>query len=258
MRIGLAQIRSERGNLQGNIDHHLAALEKTATHSVELVVFPELSLTNYDPGIAGDAAIDALDARLDVFQRFADRLGTAVVVGAPLKSPAQPMIAMVVFRPGEDRRVIGKQYLHADEAGFFTPASGPVGVLDMDLRIGLAICYEISVPEHAAKSVGRGVGLYLASVAKTAEGVAAARASLSATARRYTIPVLMVNCVGTCEGKAAGGGSMVIDEAGRLVAQLGGREEGVLLYDTVAHSVAFIPAGNATRPAELPGRALPD
>lgn len=257
MRIGLAQIRSERGDLQGNIDHHLMALENLAPHSVDLVVFPELSLTNYDPDIAGTVAIDAGDTRLDVFQDFADRTGTAVAVGAPLKGAAKPMIALVVFRPGGDRRTIGKHYLHADEAAFFCPANGPAGMLEMALRVGVAICYELSVPEHSGAAVDQGAELYLASVAKTHDGVAAARTSLSATARTYQIPALMVNCVGTCEGKVAGGGSMVIDGAGRLVAQLGDQEEAVLLYDTV-RPAGVIPVGRLPGYGEVTETSLPD
>ncbi len=64
-----------------------------------------------------------------------------------------------------------------------------------------------------------GATLYVASVAKTPEGVANARATLSRTARQYRVPALMVNSVGTCEGKLAGGTRQIIDDLATRAAQ---------------------------------------
>jgi predicted amidohydrolase len=41
----------------------------------------------------------------------------------------------------------------------------------------------------------------------------------------------MVNSVGTCEGKPAGGNSMVIDAGGKLVQALNASEQALLLHD---------------------------
>ena len=83
MKICLAQIRSEKGDLQGNIDHHMMVLRQLDAGAADLVVFPELSLTNYDPDIALDAAIHPQDSRLHVFQKFADTTGMTIAVGVP-------------------------------------------------------------------------------------------------------------------------------------------------------------------------------
>jgi predicted amidohydrolase len=73
--------------------------------------------------------------------------------------------------------------------------------------------------------------VYVASVAKTADGIAAARERLRTRAREYGVPVLVVNSVGSCEGRPAGGGSMVIGSDGNLVASLDDREQAMLVFD---------------------------
>lgn len=243
MRIGLAQIRSEKGALGRNVRRHLSVLRQLEPSAVDLVVFPELSLSNYDPSVAEASAVRTEDERMTPLRSFADETGTAVAVGAPLATEGRPHIALLLFVPGCPPYVVRKHHLHEDEVPFFSPGRPGVSVLGLAVPVGVAICYEITVAGHADALVAAGAEIYLASVAKTPHGVTAARASLSETARRHRVPALMVNSVGTCEGAPAGGGSMVIDREGGLVHQLGGLEEAVLVYDTEAETTAVQPAG---------------
>lgn len=242
MKVCLAQVQSERGKVQRNVEHHMAVLRTLEPGSADLVVFPELSLSNYDPDIAGAVALEPDDDRLRLFSRFAGETRTTVAVGAPLRTSGKPLIAMLVFAPGQDPVVIGKRHLHPDEFPYFSPPDSGEGVLDLATRIGVAICYEISVAEHTADVMAREPALYLASVAKTPGGVATARSTLAETARRHRVPALMVNSVGMCEGQAAGGGSVAIDPRGRVLAQLGGSAEGLLIFDTETLT-ATVPEG---------------
>ena len=45
--VGLAQIDSRLGDLEANLERHLAWIERARAHGVDLLVFPELSLTGY-------------------------------------------------------------------------------------------------------------------------------------------------------------------------------------------------------------------
>ncbi|NLF78127.1 MAG: NAD+ synthetase, partial [Chloroflexi bacterium] len=45
--LGLAQIDPKLGDLAGNLNHHLAVMEEAKAQGVDLLVFPELSLTGY-------------------------------------------------------------------------------------------------------------------------------------------------------------------------------------------------------------------
>lgn len=47
LRVGLAQIDAKLGEVEANLDHHLDWIERARAERVELLLFPELSLTGY-------------------------------------------------------------------------------------------------------------------------------------------------------------------------------------------------------------------
>ena len=47
LKVGLAQINPRLGAIQANLQLHLQTIEEAADQGVELLVFPELSLTGY-------------------------------------------------------------------------------------------------------------------------------------------------------------------------------------------------------------------
>ena len=111
----------------------------------------------------------------------------------------------------------------------------PPGLLLSHQNIALAICYEISVPQHAEQSFNDGAQIYVASVVKTPAGVDKAIEQLSTIAKKYHMEVLMVNAVGFADGGVNGGKSSAWNSNGELVAQLSPDEEGLLVHDVVIH-----------------------
>jgi predicted amidohydrolase len=141
---------------------------------------------------------------------------------------------VLIFQPGQERQVYSKQYLHADEEPFFVGGTAPIFLEDDGLkdRIALAICYELSVPAHSASAHRQGAEIYLVSVAKTKGGMEKAAVTLSDIAHRYSMLVLVANCIGHCDDFECGGGSAVWNKEGELLAQLGEKEEGLILLDS--------------------------
>lgn len=237
MKIGLAQIQSLKGDISHNLDHHLALLGRLPPGTADLVMFPELSLTNYDPDIAESLALELDDPQLNPLQAFADSTGVAVGVGLPAKTRKKPRISTVIFWPKAPKTVIHKSYLHADEVPYFSAEQAPATVLEMGKRAAIAICYEISVEAHYTSAANGGMEVLLATVAKTADGMDRARQQLSAKACQFGVPILVANSVGTCEGKMAGGHSMVIGADGMVAYVLDSHEEAILLYDVDGNKV---------------------
>jgi predicted amidohydrolase len=231
MKIGLAQIKSIKGDISHNLEHHLALLGQLTPEEADLVMFPELSLTNYDPDIAASVALEPDDPQLDPLQAFADSIGVAVGVGLPTRTEQKPRISTVIFRPKAPKTVIHKSYLHNDEVPYFSAEQAPATLLEMGKRVAIAICYEISVEAHYASAANGSMEVLLATVAKTADGMDRARQNLSAKARQFHVPILVANSVGTCEGKVAGGHSMAIGADGTVACALDSHEEAMLLYD---------------------------
>ncbi|MEV6381731.1 nitrilase-related carbon-nitrogen hydrolase [Streptomyces sp. NPDC051773] len=56
----------------------------------------------------------------------------------------------------------GKVYLHGSEAARFVP--GEPAVIEVDGRLGLAVCRDTGVPERAAKTAALGIDGYVAGV----------------------------------------------------------------------------------------------
>lgn len=247
MKIALVQLESISGDIDHNIGNHLAALGRLQAGDADLAIFPELSLCNYEPGIAAEAAIDADDERLAPFGEFSRRQGMRICVGVSLRTDARPSISALLFSPAGTRRIVHKAYLHADELPFFAAGCGQASLLDTPRRVGLAICYDISVDAHLEQAAAQGMQAYLASVAKTSAGIAAARKRLATKAREYGVPILAVNSVGTCEGLPAGGNSMVIDASGELVEILGGNEQAMLIYDLDSGQARKLPLAIPSR-----------
>ena len=242
MRIALAQARAVAGDVEANVRNHLRLAQAALAQSARLVVFPELSITGYEPALCREAALLPGDRRLDAFQRQSDASGATLAVGAPTKTEDKPRISLVVFQPKAPRTVYSKHYLHADEEPFFSPGPRAPGIVGTAPRVGLAICYELSVPAHAEATFRQGADLYLASVANTQKGVETAGARLSALARQFEAPALMVNCIGLCDRFTCTGGSAVWRAAGERLAQLAADREGLLVFDTAAGAAFAVEA----------------
>jgi predicted amidohydrolase len=238
MKICVAQTRPVKGDVQSNIEGHERLIDLAVAGGAGTVVFPELSITGYEPELSDGLATDQDDSRLDVFQKIADERGVTIGVGVPTKNGEGVCISTVLFQPRGPRRTYSKRYLHPDEEKFFVAGQRFAGSISNRANVALAICYELSIQEHAEAAFKDGAKIYVASVAKTKEGVERAVKRLSEIASSYSMPALMSNCVGVCGGSVCVGRSSVWDSRGRLLAQLNDADEGVIIFDTETEEVA--------------------
>lgn len=234
MKIFLAQTRSHPGDLLSNIAKHKAWVREAVAEGCDVVFFPELSLTGYEPRLANELAIYAEDSRLGEFQILSSHHQMTIAVGVPIRLESAIHIGMVLFQPRQGRQVYFKQYLHPDEMQFFTGGINRPTVQIGEMTMGLAICYELSVLEHAAIAHQQGAQIYVASVAKSKTGVSQAAQRLLEIAREYNMTTLMVNSVGPADNFIGAGASAVWDDRGNLIEHLDQEQEGYLVYDTVS------------------------
>jgi predicted amidohydrolase len=238
MKICAAQTKPVRGNIKKNIEQHLVFIERAIAGNAAIIIFPELSLTGYEPALARDLAIDKNDSRLDTFQHKSDAGNIVIAAGAPVKVVAGVQIGMLIFQPGKMRQSYSKKFLHNDEKPFFVPGQGG-STINIDNNImAFAICYEISVPEHAVNASESGAAIYLASAAKTTAGMEKANLSLSAIATQYAMRTMICNCTGHCDNFESAGGSAAWDDKGNLLGRLDDTKEGLLFFDTSTYRIA--------------------
>jgi predicted amidohydrolase len=232
MKICAAQTRPVKGDIERNIANHKKIIDLAVDNGAGTIIFPELSITGYEPELASELATDQYDSRFDGFQTISDSKKITIGVGVPVKSNSGICISMVIFQPHKARELYSKKYLHADEEPYFISGQNTIGLLGNKPGIALAICYELSIPEHSANAFKTGAGIYIASVAKTASGVEKAGETLSGIANKYSMTVLFSNCVGHCDNFESAGKTSIWNNKGLLAGQLNDTSEGILIIDT--------------------------
>ncbi len=86
MRICLAQTESKKGNINWNISNHKKWIEVAISKNADLIAFPELSLTGYEPNLANKLATNRNDLRLNDFQELSDKNQISIGIGLPTKT----------------------------------------------------------------------------------------------------------------------------------------------------------------------------
>ena len=245
MKIGVAQIRPLKGDIEKNLDKHLLLIESALEKRPDLLLFPELSLTGYELELAKELATDQYDERFIPLQTLSDDFKIIIGAGVPTLSNGELFISMILFRPQKERIVYSKQYLYPTETDLFTPGHTPcVFPFDDEYIVAPAICYELSNNEHVDYAHRMHANVYLASVLNSISGVDADIERLSDIASTYKMITFMSNYVGESGGYQCAGKSSVWNTEGKLVAQLDDKMEGVLIYDTKAETVAIIDSTN--------------
>jgi predicted amidohydrolase len=229
MTIALAQIAAKKGDVEANIQTHLRMIEIAHSYKSDLIVFPELSLTGYEPTLARDLSFDLTDHRLEPLREACHQRQIAVIAGAPIKHAAQPLLGSFVLFPSGACTAYSKRYLHSGEEQFFAPHDwNPLFVFKGDV-VSLAICADILNPLHAKTAHENDSTIYLASVLITPAGYANDTSVLRKYAREHHMTVMMANYCGFTGGYEAAGESIVIDSYGKTIAALDRSNEGILV-----------------------------
>lgn len=229
-RIAAAQVPSIRGELALNIQTHAAAILAAADRGVSVLVFPELSLTGYEPELAATHALAADDARLAPLGTLARQHGLHVVVGAPLAIAAsKPALGAVVFGPDGCRRSYAKMHLGGSEPNHYAPGRELLAFESHEQTVGLSICADSSAPSHPQAYAALGATVYAAGVFLNAEWYATDAPRLAGYASGHGMLVLMANHAASVGTHQSVGRSAVWAPDGALLAQAAGTEDALVV-----------------------------
>jgi len=228
--IAAAQSASVPGDLSRNVASHLRFGAIAAERGAHLLVFPELSLTGYEPVIARANAIRPDNPGLDPLRRLAEQARMTVVAGAPLLNDQGELhIAAFAIRPDSSVSTYIKEYLGESEKVIFTPGPGGAAMLVENANIALAICADTTHPQHAARAAARGANVYAAGVLVTDDAYARDTALLKRYALEHKMAVLMANYSVATGGWVSAGKSAIWSEDGKLVAASRGTEDALVI-----------------------------
>lgn len=232
----------------------IAHAEAVAAAPGRVVLFPELSLTGYE---LEAGPVDPSDPRLTPLVEACRRHGTIALVGAPTRdgSTWTEHLSMLAVGASEVRVVYHKLHLGGAEVDRFQPGTGPAVVEVDGWRLGLAICKDTGVPEHAARTAAAGIDAYLAGVCEHAADreVVAERAKRIATTHRLWVAVAsFAGSTGEGYDPAAGGSGVWRPDGGEEVRAGAGPGQAVTATLSLMRSPSADPDGELTGDRSAP------
>lgn len=218
MVLAAAQIASIPGNVAANMAEHLRYAAVAAAHGAQLLVFPELSLTGYELGLARRCTLTPGSDALDGLRRQARAARMTIVAGAPLRNDSGGWnIGAIVIHPAGHVTTHTKIHVHASERSVFEPGPGGPDLIAGEASVALAICADASQPQHAANAASRGAGIYAVGAMIEESAYERKAALLEGYAREHHMAVLLANYSGTTGGELSAGRSAFWSEEGRLI-----------------------------------------
>jgi NAD+ synthase (glutamine-hydrolysing) len=155
MRIGIAQINPTVGDLRGNFEKIVAAYERLAAATAELVLAPELATTGYPPQ---DLVFKSrfVPQNLEALERLHQCLGTVPLLVGYVdhnRGRGKPFFnAAALLERGQPIRKSFKTLLPTydvfDEDRYFEPGSGGEVFTIAGRRVGVTICEDIWTREY--------------------------------------------------------------------------------------------------------------
>ena len=243
-RVAVAQIAPILGDVEKNLALHEKAAWEAISQSVNLLVFPELSLTGYflKDQVTSVALTEHAPA-LDVLRNLSHRV--AMVVGFVEEAPGHRFHnAAAYLEGGEIRHIHRKVYLPTygifDEQRYLA-AGAQVQAFDTALgRMAILICEDLWHPATAGIAAWDGAEIILCPSASPGRGLGQAEPFQNASTwerviRAYgdlfTCFVVYANRVGYEDGACFWGGSEVVGPTGQALAKARYLEEEFLVVE---------------------------
>ncbi|TVP67475.1 MAG: NAD+ synthase [Nitriliruptor sp.] len=274
IRVALAQLGAQVGDIDGNVERLLAAWQAAADQGVELLVATELTITGYPPEdlLLKPEFVAANLAALDRLAAEGPTGCTAVLgyVGAgegDATHAAHWDVALAtrdltnsaaVLRDGAVVATYDKlrlpNYGVFDEARYFTPRDLPCVVEVAGVRVGVTVCEDLWTEEGPVQAAARAGARLIANLnaspyhrGKRHDRERWARHH----ARRASAPVVYCNVVGGQDEVVFDGDSFVVDADGEVVARGAQFREDLVVVDLEVDRIDAqrVPDAPAGRPA---------
>ncbi len=227
--LAAAQSNSIRGNITENVKTHTRLSQAAAQRGASLIIFPELSLTGYEPDIAQSHSLTPTDPRLTPLQTLSDSHNISILAGAPYISQTGLNIAAFLYQPHREPEIYTKHHLHTGEDKHFKSGQQKLLIKIKEETIAPAICADISHPEHPETAAMKGATVYAAGVMITPNGYAADSKLLRTYAKRHSMIVLLSNYAGPTGGYPSSGRTAAWDTEGNLLAEAPDNGEAIVL-----------------------------
>jgi len=237
LRIALAQLDVVVGDLDRNRERIAGQVAAAQDQGADLVVLPELAITGYPPEdlLLRPGFVTAARASLDLLA--ADCSGIVALVGVPLFE-RDLANCCAVLADGQVKGIYRKRYLPNygvfDEHRYFAPGRDLLLLRFGDVLVGPTICEDVWEPGPPATDLALAGAQLLVNLSASPfhVGKAEEREEMLVTrARDNACFLAFCNLVGGQDELVFDGHSVVLDDAGEVVARAPGFEEALLVVD---------------------------
>ena len=239
MRLGAAQMFIA-DELETNTTTVLKMAKEAALRGVDLLVFPEMCLTGYNPKTLCHENFNAdLSSALDKVTQQAAKMEIGLIVGRALFDDEKLYNAATVIIPDGTTHTYYKNYLTAAEEKYFTPGTQTLAFDFRGYRFGVIICRDQNYPELAQNTCREADALFILSAHyyKPSEArwkVDKNRALPLARAVENHCYVFLANTVGGHIGMVSLGNSLIANPEGVLVTAADEASETIITCDLPA------------------------
>lgn len=238
MKIALCQMEN-KGSVQENLESSLRAVREAALQRADLILFPEVQLTEFFPQYPGqDVSGYRVGLDSEIVRAFCDAARENQIMVVPnlyLEEHGKAYDASLLIR--KDGTIAGVQKMvhvaQADkffEQDYYTPADDGFQVFETEFgKIGLVICFDRHYPESIRTEALMGADLILIPTVNTkAEPSEMFEWELRVQAFHNSVYIAMCNRVGTEGEMDFSGESIVVDANGNTILKADDREQ--ILY----------------------------
>jgi len=226
LRVALGQINSVVGDISGNADRILAALEAAERAGCHAAVFPELAVTGYPPEDLVLKQRFVSDSRA-AMELIAARSGRCAAVVGFVDDADGPRNAAGIAARGRLASVYHKRELPNygvfDEHRYFRPGTGKPGLQQVaGVPAGISICEDAWVAEGPVQELAAGGAEVVFSLNASPYHVGKPEQRLDVLRRRTAetgCPIVYTNLVGGQDELVFDGASLVLAADGSVVAQ---------------------------------------
>ncbi|MGL6002922.1 MAG: carbon-nitrogen hydrolase family protein [Plesiomonas sp.] len=199
--IALAQTHPLKGDIEHNLSKHLGYISESASHGADIVIFPELSITGYEPDLLASLALSPSSSVVSDLVNAAIKCKIIVIAGIPLANDDEkPYIASLIAFPSGKKVFYRKQYLHESEESFYSAGSENFSFSCNGFTLYHGICADFSNEQHWNDARIASADIYLSSVLISKNGLESDFELLSERAKLNRLNVALVNSVGITGG----------------------------------------------------------
>ncbi|RYM04977.1 hypothetical protein EWH99_08190 [Sporolactobacillus sp. THM7-7] len=240
LKLALVQFESQLQDVAKNLEKTIRFIGQAAEEKADMIVFPELFLTGYNPGLVGKdffkqaENVQNKQSILTVLSQKAKEANIHLIIPMATYKDAPGVIynsSVVINRKGEISGVYDKTHLWSDERVYFKEGEDyPVFELD-HCKIGLMMCYDGGFPEVSRILALKGAELIICPSAFRVQDKDMWDIYFKARALENTCFVVGVNRVGTEEDLHMFGNNKVANPRGSIILDAPVDIEGMQIID---------------------------